>query len=262
MANLMEILQGQLPPELLNEIGGHIGSDNPQQTAAAASGVFSTILGGLAKNASTPDGAEALDRALERDHQGGGLLDGLMGVLGGGGQQQQQSSGGLGDLLGSVLGGGGQRQQSGGGLGDLLGSVLGGGQAQGGGGMLGSILGSVLGGGAPQSKAQDGTGILGHILGGRQEAAAQAVSQQSGLSMVSVMKLLPILAPIVMQVLGKMRAENNLGAAQLPQVLGGAAQQSAQHSGMSGILSSVLDRDGDGSMMDDILGMAMKGMMR
>lgn len=259
MANLMEILQGQLPPELLNEIGGHIGSENPEQTAAAASGVFSTILGGLAKNASTPEGAEALDRALERDHQGGGLLDGLMGVLGGG-QQQQQSSGGLGDLLGSVLGGGGGAQQ--GGLGGLIGSVLGGGQQQQSGGLLGSILGSVLSGGAPASRAQNGTGILEHILGDRQEAAANAVSQQSGLSAGSIMKLLPILAPIVMQVLGKMRAQNNIGAAELPQVLGGAAQQSAQQSGMSGLLGSVLDRNGDGSMMDDILGMAMKGMMR
>lgn len=259
MANLMEILQGQLPPELLNEIGGHIGSENPEQTAAAASGVFSTILGGLAKNASTPEGAEALDRALERDHQGGGLLDGLMGVLGGG-QQQQQSSGGLGDLLGSVLGGGGGAQQ--GGLGGLIGSVLGGGQQQQSGGLLGSILGSVLSGGTPASRAQNGMGILEHILGDRQEAAANAVSQQSGLSAGSIMKLLPILAPIVMQVLGKMRAQNNIGAAELPQVLGGAAQQSAQQSGMSGLLGSVLDRNGDGSMMDDILGMAMKGMMR
>ena len=256
MANLMEILQGQLPPELLNEIGGHIGSENPEQTAAAANGVFSTILGGLAKNASTPEGAEALDRALERDHQGGGLLDGLMGVLGG--AQQQQSSGGLGDLLGSVLGGGQQQ----GGLGGLLGSVLGGGQQQQGGGLLGSILGSVLSGGAPASRAQNGAGILEHILGDRQEAAANAVSQQSGLSAGSIMKLLPILAPIVMQVLGKMRAQNNIGAAELPQILGGVAQQSAQQSGMSGLLGSVLDRNGDGSMMDDILGMAMKGMMR
>ncbi len=256
----MEILQGQLPPELLNEIGAQIGSENPDQTAAAASGVFSTILGGLAKNASTPEGAEAIDKALERDHQGGGLLDGLMGVLGGG-QQQQSGGGGLGDLLGSVLGGG--QQQSGGGLGDLLGAVMGGGQQQQqGGGLLGSILGSVLGGGAPASPAQNGAGILGHILGDRQEAAANAVSQQSGLSAGAIMKLLPILAPIVMQVLGKMRAQNNIGAAELPQVLGGAAHQSAQQSGMSGLLSSVLDRNGDGSMMDDILGMAMKGMMR
>ena len=252
----MEILQGQLPPELLNEIGAQIGSDNPDQTASAASGVFSTLLGGLAKNASTPEGAEAIDQALERDHQGGGLLDGLMGVLGGG----QQGGGGMGDILGAVLGGG--QQQGGGGMGDILGAVLGGGQQQGGGGLLGSILGSVLSGGAPQSPAQNGVGILGHILGDRQEAAAQAVSQQSGLSMGSIMKLMPILAPIVMQVLGKMRAQNNLTAAELPQVLGGVAQQSAQQSGMAGILGSILDRNGDGSMMDDILGMAMKGMGR
>ncbi len=252
----MDLLHGQLPPELLEEIGQQIGSDDPQQTAAATSGVFSTLLHGLSQNASTPGGAEALDKALERDHQGGSLLDGLMGVLGGGQQQQQQQQdgGGLGDILGAVMGGG---QQQGGGLGDVLGAVMGGGQ--GGGGLLGGILGSVLGGGAPQSRAQNGGSILGHILGDRQESAAQAVSQQSGLSMGTVMKLMPILAPIVMQVLGRMRAQGNLDTAQLPQVLGGAAQQSAQNSGMGDILGAVLGGGSGGGLLGNVLGSVLGG---
>jgi hypothetical protein len=261
MANLMEMLQGTLTPEMLNELGGHIGSDDQGQTAAAANGVFSTLLGGLAKNAAMPGGAEAINSALERDHAGGGLLDGLLGAVMGGGQQQQQSGGGdlMGSILGSVLGGG----QTGGGnmMGNILGSVLGGGGQQSGGGMLGSILGSVLGGGAPASPAQNGVGILGHILGNRQDVAAQAVSQQSGLNIGSVMKLLPILAPIVMQVLGRAKSQSGLGVQDLPNVLGNSANQGAQQSGMMGMLGSILDRDGDGSMMDDILGMAAKRML-
>lgn len=248
----MDLLQGAMTPEMVNEIGAQIGSDNPEQTQAAANDVFSTLLGGLAKNASTPQGAEALNGALERDHDGS-ILDGILGAVGG------QGGGMMGNILGQVLGGGGQ-QSSGGGAGDLLGSLLGGGASQAGGdGMLGSILGSVLGGG--QSKATNGAGILGHILGDRQETAAQAVSQRSGLDMGSVMKLLPILAPILMQVLGKVKNTNGLGAGDLAGVLGGAAQQHAQQSGIGGMLSGILDRDGDGSVMDDLLGMAGKAMM-
>lgn len=250
----MDLLQGALSPEMVNEIGSTIGSNNPEQTHAAANDVFSTLLGGLAKNASTPEGAQNLNNALERDHDGS-ILDGILGAVGG-----QGGGGMMGNILGSVLGGGGQQSGGGGGLGDLLGSVLGGGQQSGGGGgMLGSILGSVLGGG--QSKATNGAGILGHILGDRQDAAAQAVSQRSGLDMGSVLKLLPILAPILMQVLGKVKNTNGLGAGDLAGVLGGAAQQHSQQSGIGGMLSGILDRDGDGSVMDDLLGMAGNAMM-
>jgi hypothetical protein len=254
MANLMEMLQGTLTPDMLQELGTHIGSDDQNQTAAAANSVFSTLLGGLAKNASTPNGAAAINTALERDHAGGGLLDGILGQVMGSGQQGGGDM--MGNILGSVLGGGGQ--QSGGMMGNILGSVLGGGGQQAGGGLLGSILGSVLGGGTPASPAQNGAGILGHILGGRQDAAAQAVSQQSGLNIGSVMKLLPILAPIVMQMLGRAKAQHGLGVQDLPQVLGNSANHAAQQSGMMGVLGSILDRDGDGSMMDDILGMATR----
>ena len=39
-------------------------------------------------------------------------------------------------------------------------------------------------------------------------------------------------------------------------------QQQQAHSQGMGILGNLLDADGDGNMMDDILGMAMKQMMK
>ncbi|MDQ3374106.1 MAG: DUF937 domain-containing protein, partial [Acidobacteriota bacterium] len=51
----------------------------------------------------------------------------------------------------------------------------------------------------------DGIGILGHIFGQKQGAAAQHVSQNSGLDMGQVAQLMIMLAPIVMGYLGKQK---------------------------------------------------------
>jgi hypothetical protein len=71
----------------------------------------------------------------------------------------------------------------------------------------GSILDQLseyLGGTAQlSSRTTNGAGILEHMLGGRQGEMAQALSAKSGLSLGSIMQLLPLLAPILMGMLGK-----------------------------------------------------------
>lgn len=114
-------------------------------------------------------------------------------------------------------------------------------------GNLGSLIGS-LGGG-------QGGGILGHIFGGSQPVAEERVSQASGLDMSKVGPLLMILAPIVMGALGQMRQQGNVSQNDLPDVLGSATRQTASNSPLMGVLGSILDRDRDGSSMDDIAGM-------
>lgn len=52
-------------------------------------------------------------------------------------------------------------------------------------------------------RATNGAGILEHTLGDRQGEMAQALSARSGLDLGSIMKLLPLLAPILMGMLGK-----------------------------------------------------------
>lgn len=52
-------------------------------------------------------------------------------------------------------------------------------------------------------RTTNGAGILEHTLGDRQGEMAQALSAKSGLDLGSVMKLLPLLAPILMGMLGK-----------------------------------------------------------
>ncbi|HEY0332457.1 MAG TPA: DUF937 domain-containing protein [Stenotrophomonas sp.] len=120
------------------------------------------------------------------------------------------------------------------------------------GGLLGSVLGG--GGGGPQT---DGAGILGHIFGGAAPQATNGLGQATGLDSGRSSQLLQILAPIVLSFL----AQRFLGggsapadAGQLGQALGQERQQVRSDPGISGLLGSVFDQDGDGQFgVDDLM---------
>lgn len=116
---------------------------------------------------------------------------------------------------------------------------------------LGGFLGN------NQQTNPDGIGILGHIFGNRQGAVAQQVSEKSGLDIGQVAQLLITLAPIVMGFLGKKKQEQNLDAGGLSNMLG-EQQQAMQSAGnpMMDLVSGFLDKDNDGSTMDDLASMA------
>jgi len=318
--DLSQLLQSQLKEQLggglMDVLTQQTGADRTQ-TTKATSAVISSLMGALARNASTPDGAASLANALDRDHDGsildmiGGLMKGgreapgqgmptggglmdlvtgmasgqggggdllgslLGGVLGGGGAQQQPQSrgGGLGGLLGGILGGGGGRQQQGGGgIGDLLGGLMKQTQGTDGGGM-GDLLGGLLGGrqaGTQENippqfrKTLDGGGILDHVLGSQKEEAAREISESSGLSMGKVLPLMATLAPILMGMLGKAKRQTNTDAGGLGGALMDMVTQSQTNPRQSapdlGIAGTLLDQDGDGQVIDDILGMGAKMM--
>ncbi len=111
-------------------------------------------------------------------------------------------------------------------------------------------LGALLGGGG----ASDGAKILGHVLGQRQPAVEQNLAKQSGVSVDMIMKLLPILAPLVMGYLSNQKRNQNLDAGGLGQVLGNERRQAETRQPGLGGLASILDADGDGSIIDDVLG--------
>ncbi len=94
MSELLSTISEALDAQKIGELSRQIGAQ-PDQTQSALSAALPMLVGGLARNASTPDGAQALQGALERDHDGT-LLDSVGSLLGGG----QQQSGGLGGLLG------------------------------------------------------------------------------------------------------------------------------------------------------------------
>lgn len=190
MFSLEDLLGQQQGNQAVERISQSLGA-NPTVTNTAIQMALPMILSALANNALQPQGAEQLNNALQKDHDGG-ILDNLGGFLGGG-----------------------------------------------------------------NADTANGLGILGHIFGNKQGAVAQQVSQNSGLDIGQVAQLLIMLAPIVMGFLGKKKQEQNLDAGGLQNMLG-EQQQTMQSSGnpVMNMVSGYLDKDGDGSAMDDLASMA------
>jgi hypothetical protein len=160
------------------------------------------------------------------------------------GIDQNQASGAIGAALPLLLGAMGRNAQEPQGAQALLGALQRDHAPTSGGGFdLGGLLGSVLGGGG--GNATNGAGILGHVFGGNTDRATQGLSQATGLDSSKTSQLLAILAPIVMSYLAQRFASGgNASPGQLSQALG----QEAQSANSGGLLTSVLDQDGDGQL--------------
>lgn len=100
---------------------------------------------------------------------------------------------------------------------------------------------------------QEGNGILGHLLGSKDVSrqVASAAAERTGVDTGIVKKMLPMVATMLMGSMSKQSA----GAGLLGQLSGG--QQSGGSNAL-GMISQFLDSDGDGSVADDLLGMASK----
>lgn len=159
---------------------------------------------------------------------------------------------------------------------------------------LAGLLGALQGGqheqylenpqmlGQPQT-VNDGNAILGHLFGSKDVSRAVAghAAQKTGIGADVLKKLLPLVATMAMGSLSKQtrqpdmksaltglamqhlmggQKKSGLGAI-LGAVTGANGRQQRQtqqtHQQGLGIIGKLLDADGDGSMMDDILGMAM-----
>lgn len=176
------------------------------------------------------------------------------------GVDQRQVASGTEALLPAILGGfkrTAQAQPTGlEGLGDLL-------RQLGGGGMLDEVL-------APQpTNLNHGKDVLGQIFGSPDvsRSVAQHASAQSGLDPALLKKLLPMLAMVVGGMLAKQQGFGPSAQAApqgggLDSLLGGGGMPgSAAPGGSASGLGALLDMNGDGNSLDDILRMA-SGMMR
>lgn len=176
---LAEVAGGDTP----RRIGQQLGVDERQAEQAIA-GAVPVLLGALARNSASQDGASALSNALDRDHDGS-ILDDIGGFL-------QTGQAGAGD------------------------------------------------------------GILGHVLGNRRTTVEQGIGQMSGMNSQQVRQLLMMLAPLVMGALGREKRRKGLDSTGLSDVLGRERAQLERQPQVGGMLGSLLDRDGDGQVMDDV----------
>lgn len=101
--NVIELLQGQLDDNMIKQLTQHIGASSTSQTETAASGVISTLVAGLNKNAAQPGGADLLVSALDRDHDGS-VLDDVAGFLLGNRQPSNSSTLNGAGILNHILG--------------------------------------------------------------------------------------------------------------------------------------------------------------
>lgn len=183
---ILDTVGQQLGGNTLTQISQQLGTD--EGTAAKAVSVaLPLLLGGLSRNASTAEGAAALDQALTRDHDGS-LLDAPHQAV-------------------------------------------------------------------ANPNAFNASGILGHIFGQGQAPVQQGVAKASGIDLQSAGKVMMILAPIVMASLARARAAQGANAS------AGAVLQNEQQNierqvpGIGG-LASILDRNHDGNVADDIANLA------
>jgi hypothetical protein len=172
------------------------------------------------------------------------------------GVSESQATAGAAALLPALLGGFKKQAQPTGleGLVGMLGNL-------GGGGLLDDVLGP-----QPTNVAR-GNDVLGQIFGSPDvsRTVASRASSQTGLDPALLKKMLPMLA---MLVAGFMARQGGAGNAAAPSASGpdlggllggllGGGQGGAGRSTQGG-LASMLDLDGDGNPLDDILGMAGK----
>jgi len=195
MANLIDLLQSQLSDGLIDQLSKQIGAPQ-QQTRTAADSILSSLIGGLAKNAQQPGGADAIANALDNDHDGS-LLDNLNDLIGGNTAKVNP-------------------------------------------------------------RAANGEGILKHVLGGKKGNVMDMVSQISGLGQGQAGNLMSILAPIVMGMLGKQKQKSGLDSGGIANILAGALGAQKQRGGLATtLITNLLDRDGDGSAVDDVAKIGM-----
>jgi hypothetical protein len=80
MPSLLDDLTAQLQGNTLSQMSRQLGADETS-TAQAISMALPMLIGGLAREAETPAGAQGLNRALEEDHDGS-LLDNVSSLFG------------------------------------------------------------------------------------------------------------------------------------------------------------------------------------
>lgn len=180
------------------------------------------------------------------------LLDAILSEQEGGAVQQlaaqhgiepQQAQSAISALLPGLTGAlQGQLSQGGGGLENLL-------------GMLTSGAGQNYLNDPSQIAApgaiSDGNNILAQILGSKDasRALANQASAQTGIGPEILKQMLPVVASLAMGALGRQAQQSNLAA---------GAAAGAGGGGLLDMLTPMLDANRDGSVVDDVLGMAAK----
>lgn len=178
--DITELLKGDFGKQIISGISKQAGTTEEETNSVVGAGI-PVLLGMLKNNASTPEGAESIKKALNKHD--GNILNDMQGFFG-------------------------------------------------------------------DKEAADGKNILGHILGAKQGTVESSISKSTGVSGASVSKILALIAPVVMGMLGKKSKTESGGIGDL---LGGLMGGSGSSSLGGDILSSVLGGKGDLGGLGDVI---------
>ncbi len=190
MTGLLDSVLGALMnDEVTGQVANKLGLEKTQAQSALTT-ALPILMQALNKNAATPEGANALENALQK-HQGG---------------------------IGNVI--------------ELL----------------------------TDSKASEGNKILNHILGEKRNNVEKFVGKNSGISSDIVGNLLSMVAPLLMKSLAGKQSSMGAGISSLLGGITGEIQKAGNDKEQS-LIEKLLDRDNDGSILDDIadIGMSFLG---
>lgn len=179
---VLDTLNGGAEEQISTKTGA-----SPSQISDVISAALPVLVGKLGQNASSSDGADALDKTLAKHHDGS-LLDNLSSLFG-----------------------------------------------------------------DNQSQNNDGNSILSHVFGSQKSAVEQKVAKKSGVDVKTVAMILSFVAPLVLAHLGKKKQQDNLDAGGLGSIL-----TSQKGGGLMDLATKFLDKNNDGSILDDVVGMFSK----
>jgi len=103
---------------------------------------------------------------------------------------------------------------------------------------------------------QDGMSILKHVLGNTQQPAQNQISKSVGVDANLVGNLLALAAPVVMGFLGQQKKEQGLDVKGVVNIVNTTTKQAPEQE--MGLIQKFLDRNGDGSILDDVMDIGSK----
>ncbi len=102
----------------------------------------------------------------------------------------------------------------------------------------------------------EGDRMVGHILGDRKMNVENSIANTTSLGIGQVSGLMSMLAPILIGMLGNKKKEENISRDSIPDLTGslGGLLGGSGGGGIMDVAKKLLDKDGDGGIMDDLLG--------
>ena len=103
----------------------------------------------------------------------------------------------------------------------------------------------------------EGGKILNHILGKNQGDISNVLANTLDLDSNSVAKILKIAAPVLLSILGNQKRKDNVNESSITDLIGSVLGTNSSHD--RSFLETILDKDNDGNIIDDIGGMILGG---